>query len=124
MTSEIKSKYTTLSGDGLNSSEIPETSEIINIGPGSGMSYEIASSSESKGYWGDVTVTDVTPGLTPSHYTGHYGILNRYSGKVSFVSKVPYAGYNAYTNSLQGKCLLSHEHICYFSNKTGVVTLL
>ena len=90
------------------------------------MSYEIDSSSESKGHWKDVSIDDasITPGLTASHYTGHYGILNRYSGKVSFVSMVPYTDYKGYTDSLQGKCLLNHEHICYFSNKTGVVTLL
>lgn len=124
VTNAIKTTYTALSGDGVNSNDVPDTSEIINIGPGSGMSYEIASTSKSNGYWGDVPVGNVTPGLTDSHYTGHYGILNRYSGKVSFVSGVPYTDYKAYTDSLQGKCLLKHEHICYFSNKTGVVTLL
>ena len=126
VTNDIKEKYETLSGDGINSGEL-DLSEIINIGPSNDeTSYEIDSSSESIRHWEDVSIIDasITPGLTASHYAGHYGILNRYSGKVSFVSRVPYTDYKKYTDSLQGKCLLNHEHICYFSNKTGVVTLL
>lgn len=115
VTDSIRETYTNLIGDGVNSNDASistDNSEIINIGPGDGMSYEIASSSTSKsedGYWG---------------YPGHYGILNRYSGKVSFVSDVPYENYTEYTNSLEGKCLLNYEHICYFPNKTGVAELL
>lgn len=118
VTSSISETYSKLIGDGVNSNDASISTddfEIINIGPGDGMSYEIASSSTSKrpdeenGYWG---------------YPGHYGILNRYTGKVSFVSDVPYENYTEYTNSLKGKCLLNYEHICYFPNKTGVVELL
>lgn len=118
VTPSISETYGNLIGDGVNSNDASistDDSEIINIGPGDGMSYEIASSSTSKrpdgkdGYWG---------------YPGHYGILNRYTGKVSFVSDVPYENYTEYTNSLKGKCLLNYEHICYFPNKTGVVELL
>lgn len=118
VTPSISETYSKLIGDGVNSNDASistDNSEIINIGPGDGMSYEIASSSTSKsedgkdGYWG---------------HPGHYGILNRYTGKVSFVSDVPYENYTEYTNSLEGKCLLNYEHICYFPNKTGVVELL
>ena len=118
VTSSISETYSKLIGDGVNSNDASISTddyEIINIGPGDGMSYEIASSSTSKlpdgenGHWG---------------YPGHYGILNRYTGKVSFVSDVPYENYTEYTNSLKGKCLLNYEHICYFPNKTGVVELL
>ena len=118
VTPSISETYSKLIGDGVNSNDASistDDSEIINIGPGDGMSYEIAFSSTSKsedgkdGYWG---------------YPGHYGILNRYTGKVSFVSDVPYENYTEYTNSLKGKCLLNYEHICYFPNKTGVVELL
>ena len=125
VTTAMNTKYAQLEGDGLYSTYIPETDEIVNIGPGNGItdasiSYEISSSSKSTtGHWGNTSDDSVSP-----EYAGHYGILNRYSGKVSFVSNVPYERYKNYTNLLEGKCLLKQEHICYFPNKTGVVTLL
>lgn len=125
VTTGMNIKYVQLEGDGLYSTYIPETDEIVNIGPSSGItdasiSYEISPSSKSTtGHGGNTSDDSVSP-----EYAGHYGILNRYSGKVSFVSNVPYDRYKDYTDSLQGKCLLKQEHICYFPNKTGVVTLL
>lgn len=125
VTTGMNTKYVQLEGDGLYSTYIPETDEIVNIGPSSGItdasiSYEISPSSKSTtGHGGNTSDDSVSP-----EYAGHYGILNRYSGKVSFVSNVPYDRYKDYTDSLQGKCLLKQEHICYFPNKTGVVTLL